>query len=111
MKKIFIYIFLAAVLISCKREDFLDRFPPDAINENTFFKNEVDLQLYLNRFYDQLPVERFGLDDNSDDFVPGTPDVLLAGQLIVPSTGGGWDWAQVRQVNYFLSQYHKIYSI
>jgi hypothetical protein len=108
MKKIFIYIFLAAVLISCKREDFLDRFPPDAINENTFFKNEVDLQLYLNRFYDQLPVERFGLDDNSDDFVPGTPDVLLAGQLIVPSTGGGWDWAQVRQVNYFLSQYHKV---
>lgn len=111
MRKIhIIYILGLMLLAACKREDFLDRFPQDAISDPTYFKNENDLKLYLNRFYDALPVQRGNNENNSDNFVPGTRNTLLSGEYAIPSTDDNWSyagWANIRYVNYFLERYQR----
>lgn len=106
-----LYIFALILLLgACKKEDFLDRFPQDAISDPTFFKNENDLKLYLNRFYDALPVQRGNSEANSDNFAQGNRDVFLAGEYVVPATDGNWSyagWANIRYVNYFLQRYNR----
>ena len=106
-----LYIFaLILLLCACKKEDFLDRFPQDAISDPTYFKNENDLKLYLNRFYDALPVQRGNSEANSDNFAQGNRDVFLAGEYVVPATDGNWSytgWANIRYVNYFLQRYNR----
>lgn len=100
--------FVAGVLLSsCKKENFLDRFPLDAISEPTFFKNENDLKLYCNRYYGLLTVQSFSLDNNSDIMVPRSIDQLLGGQVTVPASGGGWTWTNERGLNYFLKRYQR----
>lgn len=112
MKKIHaLYIItLVMLLASCKKEDFLDRFPQDAISEPTFFKNENDLKLFLNRFYDALPVQRGNSETNSDNFLPGTQNPILSGQYVIPATDTAWSntgFANIRNVNYFLQRYQR----
>jgi hypothetical protein len=102
---------------ACKKEDFLDRFPQDAISEPTYFKNENDLKLYINQFYDSLPVQspspsilNVYNDFNSDNFVPGVINQFLANQITIPPSGGGWaqgNWANIRKINYFLQRYNR----
>ena len=110
-----ITLLLIVAFSACKKEDFLDRFPQDAISEPTYFKNENDLKLYINQFYDSLPVQSPSFqsaynDFNSDNFAPAAIDQFLASQLTVPASGGGWSpasWAQIRNVNYFLQRYNR----
>ncbi|HQH23671.1 MAG TPA: RagB/SusD family nutrient uptake outer membrane protein [Bacteroidales bacterium] len=108
MKKRFFSLFiLAGLLVSCS-EDYLNRTPLDEISPGDFFRTANDLRLYANRFYPLLPSHSghgggtFWTDDNSDNLVPGTEDKRLAGTRTVPSSGGGWNWEHIRQVNYFL---------
>lgn len=102
---------IAIVLLaqSCKREDFLDRYPLTALTEQTFFKNENDLRLYANQFYPLLPVQTSLSENASDNFVPNNRDGFLAGQYVVPvaAKDGGWDWTQERNANYFLNRYQR----
>ncbi|NII29788.1 RagB/SusD family nutrient uptake outer membrane protein [Pseudoflavitalea sp. X16] len=111
MRTTLIYIQLLLVVVilvsSCKKEDFLDRFPQDAISEPTFFKNESDLKLYCNRYYSLLTTQSFSLDQNSDIMVPRNIDPLLGGQVIVPASGGGWTWTNERGLNFFLQRYQR----
>lgn len=109
MKNNIIIILLFGLLFSsCKREDFLDQFPKDALSEPTFFKNENDLKLYVNRFYVNLPAPLDGTgDNNSDNMVPVSRNTFLDGTFVIPTTGGGWDWTNERAVNYFLQRYQK----
>ncbi|TAM94128.1 MAG: RagB/SusD family nutrient uptake outer membrane protein [Chitinophagaceae bacterium] len=99
-------IFIIGTLCSsCKRENFLNRFPQDALSQETFFKSENDLKLFCNQFYSSLPTESPLEDNNSDNLVPRSPDVFLSGQYTVPVTGGGWSWSGIRNCNYFLANY------
>lgn len=96
------------LLDACKREDFLDRFPQNAITEPTFFKNESDLRLYANQFYASLPVQRSYQSENaSDNFVPNNRDAFLAGTYVIPVSGGGWVWDNERNTNFFLNRYQR----
>src|SRR4051794_3432786 len=111
MKNILFLILIAAVAGSCKRENFLDRFPKDALSEPTFFKNENDLKLYANRFYPLLPTPTGGTaDNNSDIMVPTSRNTFLAGTYTIPSsatTASGWTWTDIRATNYFLQRYNR----
>jgi hypothetical protein len=106
-----IYLVFAAIVVagfsSCKREDFLDRFPKDKFSEQTYFKSEVDLKLYANQFYPSLPIEFSNNDNNSDNMVPGNRNSFLSGTYVVPASGGGWDWSSIRSCNFFLKRYVK----
>ena len=114
MKKIYYIIFLSIVIISSSCKDLLDKKPLDQISEPAFWKTENDLQLFLNTFYSTFPGwEALGsgganMKDNGTDLSLGVNIWLstkdrLDGVLTVPSSGGGWDWTNVRNVNYFLA--------
>lgn len=92
---------------SCSK-DFLERYPLDELSPQAYFKTANDLKLYANRFYPLIPAHSgygggtFWTDKNSDNLVPGPFDIRLSGTRTVPSSGGGWEWGDIRQANYFL---------
>ncbi len=94
---------MAGVLLtSC--HSVLDKTPLDEITEKTFWTSPTDMELYINSFYPMLRgnVEYSNNDNNSDNMMPISPDDLLNGSRSIPATGGGWGWADIREVNYFL---------
>ncbi|MEX6691020.1 RagB/SusD family nutrient uptake outer membrane protein [Danxiaibacter flavus] len=109
MKSNISYIALSILLLmGCKKEAFLDRYPMDALSEPTYFKNENDLKLFCNTLYTTLPEQSFPGDVNSDIMVPKSKFAFWADQYVVPVSGGFWsssDWATIRSCNYFLSRY------
>lgn len=94
---------------SCS-EDFLERYPLDEISPQDYFNNAYELKLFANSFYLLLPVHQmyyggtFYTDQNSDNLVPPVADKRLLGIRTVPSTGGGWDWNDIREANFFLDR-------
>jgi hypothetical protein len=107
-KHLTIYILVVAALIAGSCNKKLNLYPQDALSEPTFFKNANDLALYANQFYQFLPVQNsFHSEENSDNEVPLNRDAFLSGTYTVPVTGGGWDWTQIRNCNYFLQRYQR----
>lgn len=109
------YIIFTALLamvafVSCKKENFLNRYPLSSISPQNFFKNETDLQLYCNQYYSHLPIQNFvHADDNSDDKAPNAINSFLAGTYTIPSSASGtsWDFSFIRTLNFFLANYSK----
>ncbi len=108
---------------SCS-EGFLERYPLDELAPQDFFNSPEELQIYANRFYVLLPAHQgyfntFYVDANSDNLVPAEFDMRLAGTRTVPSSVSattvntrfsivyGWNWADIRQANYFLEHCNK----
>ncbi|CEN33551.1 hypothetical protein CAPN010_16240 [Capnocytophaga cynodegmi] len=104
--------FAVLTAVSCKNDDFLDKYPPDAFTEPSYFKTEQELSFFANRFYGSLPLSILGHRDvQSDNMVPNTPDNFLFGTYTVPSEGGGWDegaWNGIRNCNFFLDNYQRV---
>ncbi len=109
MKRYISYLIAFGFLIlwSCSK-DYLERYPLDELSPQAYFKTANDLKLYANRFYPLIPAHSgygggtFWAEKNSDNLVPGAFDIRLSGTRTVPSSGGGWDWSEIRQANYFL---------
>lgn len=108
MKNIIYSILLCIFSMVACTEDFLNRVPLDELSPDDYFKTANDLKLYANRFYPLLPSHSgygggtFWTDANSDNLVPGVEDARLSGTRVLPSSGGGWTWDNIRQANYFL---------
>lgn len=98
MKKIF-SILLALGLVSCD----LDRLPLDAIAPETFFNTENDLLLYTNSFYNMLPSAEEVYNEDADNVVKSSLRDEIQGTRVVPTSGGGWSWSELRNINYFLA--------
>lgn len=105
MKKyIFPLLVMALSLTSC--ESFLDKYPKDRLVPETYFRNEQDLKLFSNSFYDNL-LDKTPYDAQSDIvFQKGTiSDELLGGSARVTPTNAGtgsWSWGQLRKINTML---------
>ena len=114
-KSLFIWMALVAVCLSCN-DDFLEKKPLEDITPDKFFGTARDLQIYVNNFYDELPyhgsgynVGTFDDDDNSDNVLHGeytssSYNRRLNGETTVPSSGGGYNWGDVRDANYFFDK-------
>ncbi|HRN55476.1 MAG TPA: RagB/SusD family nutrient uptake outer membrane protein, partial [Agriterribacter sp.] len=104
-----IYLFIATLVLitSCKK--FLDRPPLDTITDKEMKFSKKEMELYANQYYVNFPqfLDAFYADNSSDNMVYGSFDYnpLLAGTVTVPNSGGGWSWANIRSVNYFLANY------
>ncbi|MFN7280386.1 MAG: RagB/SusD family nutrient uptake outer membrane protein, partial [bacterium] len=124
MKKIFIIIviFLGTGLsFSSCNKDFLDLTPLDQISDPEFWKTDQDLELYMNGLYSVLPGWNLSgsggnplLDAGTDMAISvglwlGTKN-RLDGAINIPSSGGGWSWTSVRNVNYFLANSDRVKS-
>lgn len=112
--------FIALIIMTSCDEDFLNRGPLDQISDEVFFNTSTDMELYMNGFY-RHPILDYGrgytgndysqliflADMNSDNSIDESFDPRLNGTRLVPSSGGGWDYSSVRQINYFLENYKK----
>lgn len=107
MNKKYILLFCVAAIwfVSCNKQ--LNRYPLDALSSPTYFKDSSDLELYCNQFYQYLPIQNTEFEKNSDNQVPLSPDPFLSGLYVVPVTGGGWNFSNIRACNYFLQRYQK----
>ncbi len=109
MKKYLSFTTLCVIMFcwSCS-DNFLERYPLDELSPDAYFRTANDLKLYANSFYPLLPSHSgygggtFWSEQNSDNMVPSVPDKRLSGIRTIPSTGAGWDWANIREANYFL---------
>jgi hypothetical protein len=104
---IYILTFAAWLFAGCNKR--LNLYPKDELSEPVFFKNATDLALYCNQFYPSLPRQNsFYTDQYSDNEISlDRGNGFLDGTYVVPVSGGGWDWGQIRNVNYFLQRYQR----
>ena len=122
MKKIFnISILTLAILLvisSCKK-DFLDLTPADQISDPEFWKSTQDMELYVNGLYSVLP-GWLGSGSGGNPLLDAGTEMAVAvglwlptknrldGTINLPASGGGWSWADVRNVNYFLENANRV---
>lgn len=104
--KSFLIVISAAILSSCSK-DYLDRQPESDISPNAFFRTEKDLELYTNSFYRALPSAEGVYNEDVDNIVKQTLPDEVTGKRLVPVSGGGWDWGELRNINYFLENYNR----
>lgn len=81
----------------------MNNLPLDSISPNTFFNTENDLRLYTNSFYNMLPSAEGVYNEKVDNVVSTDLADELRGTRIVPTSGGGWSWNELRNINYFLA--------
>ena len=114
MKKVFyiLFISLGVLLFSCS-DEFLERTPLNQISDPDFWKSDTDLELYLNRLYGAFGGWNLTgaggtpIPDNGTDVVIGAGNYLgtknrIDGIINIPTSGGGWSWTNVRDINYFV---------
>lgn len=117
LSKILLFISLLWFLTSCNK-DFLNRSPQSDISSADYWQSTNDLKLYANNYYNtMLPsytnyfdVGYFGEDANegSDNMIGQAYNTGLNGETVVPSSGGGWNWSQLRDLNYFMANYQRV---
>lgn len=98
MKKLAIYVTAALSMVSCLG---LDKFPLDSMSPDTFFSSEEELQAFSNTFYTMLPATSL-YTDNADTYTQNKLPDEISGLRIVPASGGGWSWGDLRNVNTLL---------
>lgn len=107
MKKIFLLV-TAIVLLQACNDDFLENKPLSDVTPDNFFQKASDLELYTNSFYRMFPeTEIYSGDHNSDNIIHTGPTDLVNGTRTIPTTGGGWNWGDLRDINFFLANYEK----
>ena len=101
-RNIIAIIALSLGLTSC--DDLLNLSPMSDITQTDYFKTETDLQLFSNSFYNNL-LDKSPYDDQSDLYIQQTlSDEMLGGtKRVVPASGGGWTWTDLRKMNTLLA--------
>ncbi|GAB4039784.1 RagB/SusD family nutrient uptake outer membrane protein [Spirosoma gilvum] len=102
------WLFLIALfLIGCNE---LEQVPQSTASKGAVFSSTSGLDLYVNSFYDGSATAVFpGASDIHEgdqmaDYAVRTqvPDFLRAGAY-GPQQSTGWDWRQLRNINYFIA--------
>lgn len=92
---------MLTILSGC--DNLLDLEPKSQISQSDYFKTETDLQMFSNTFYNNM-LDKSPYDDQSDLYVQQTlSDEMIGGtKRIVPASGGGWSWSDLRKINTLL---------
>lgn len=96
------WLFLLAILFTTGCE--LEEFPEDTATGTAVFGSETGMELYTNSFYHILPTANdIHRGDQISDYGARTqvPDFLREGAF-GPRQSSGWDWSDLRNINYFL---------
>ena len=106
-------LFLAASLGLASCDDYLDKEPESNVTPAAFFTSEADLAAYTINMYGVLTSNNqgsygmgtFAYDNDTDNqAATGYSSRWVPGNWKVGSTGGAWDFSNIRNVNYFLDQ-------
>ena len=103
MKKI-LFATLAVIagfsFAGCDR--LLDVEPKDRLTEDSFFKSESEMKAFSIVFYGAFPGSDLYIA-NDDHYTQNKLSEEETGSRIVPSSGGGWSWGALRNVNTLLA--------
>jgi starch-binding outer membrane protein, SusD/RagB family len=125
MKKLYyILLYLTGIFLYSCDDDFLNRVPLDEISDPEFWNSTNDLELFLNTFYDnfdgwppsgggQAPTKDRGTDIAlpSINVFGASWTPRLDGTINVPASGGGWNWTNIRNINYFLDNIDRVQEV
>ncbi|WP_164108387.1 MULTISPECIES: RagB/SusD family nutrient uptake outer membrane protein [Sphingobacterium] len=103
------HIFVVFALFTMASCD-LEEMPVDTATNQAIFESVGGLELYSNSFYDILPSTDVGVfqrDDLSDLVARNGVDDFLTPNALSPITSGGWDWKDLRNINYFIENANK----
>lgn len=111
MKRIILPALAALVcLTACT---WLDREPLATLAPENYFRDETDLQLFSNTFYNNL-LDKEPYSEQSDHYVNLNLSAVLRGgnARTVPNSGGGWGsgagaWGDLRKMNTLLENIEK----
>lgn len=111
MKKILLLsnILLVTMLLGCQ-DDFLDRNPKTAISAGVFFNSEEDLATYTYGLYDFPGMDLYVADASTDNAATtGATEIkaMMTGNPSPATITGGWNWEQLRSINFFLKNFRK----
>lgn len=96
--------------ISACNDDFLERYPLSELAPENYFLTASELRNYTNNFYGVLPdalAIHYNNPSQADDEARNTLASEIQGTRETPSSGGGWDWSRLRQINFYLENSHK----
>lgn len=107
MKKIGIFLMLIVILSSCSK--VMDLHPFDKLSPETAFQTENDLKMYANSFYLILPTgsEMVRGDAMTDYLAARTVPEYLRESGFSATQSSGWDWTELRNINFFLENSHQ----
>lgn len=104
-KKIVLVITMCLGILSCS-DDTLDKEPLSEVTTENFFNTASDLELYTNGFYRMFPsTSIYNGDATVDNIVQNELSDVMRGTRLVPTSGGGWNWDYLRDINFFLQEY------
>ena len=97
---------VAALLCTSCDGDFFDKTPLTQVGESMdLFESESGLETYTNGFYSYIDPSVI-LDDFTSDnceHISNPPAIRKAIYTMPTALGsGGWDWSQLRDINYFI---------
>src|SRR5688572_29207087 len=127
--KRYIYIIIVAVsLAACSKN--LDKPPQDQVSNSQYWKTAQDLETYTFQFYNVFPTFRnqgsivpnffigsIGSDAvyGSDHQIMAAPEPQLNGSRTATTSattsGGNWNWINIRSVNIFFENYQKVNDV
>lgn len=82
-------------------DDLLDAIPKDKLTEDTFFKSESELSAFSIVFYENFPSSDLYIS-NDDHYTQNNLSNEEMGTRTIPSSGGGWSWGALRNINTLL---------
>ena len=98
MKKL-IFIFVSMLLLSsCD----LDRLPLSSLAPENFYNSREELEVATNKFYSGFPSAEDLYGETSDIIIPTTLTNEVLGTRTVPTSGGGWSWGTLVDINTYL---------
>lgn len=83
--------------------DMLDRFPLDKISPETYYKTPEELRSATNKFYTLFPGAPSGYAESEDIVCTFNLKDEIKGTRVVPTSGGGWDFSMLRDINFYLA--------
>ena len=110
MKNLPIKCIASAGLLFCATACDLNEFPEDTASSVAVFSSKNGLELYSASFYDILPGATsgvFAVDNNSDIVARTGVDVRFSPNALSPTTSSGWEWEDLRNINFFIENCEK----
>ena len=102
MKKIlFPILFVLAGFAFTGCDDLLDAVPRDKMTEPSFFRDESQIRAFAMVFYENFPTGDL-YEANDDHYTQNNLTNEEMGLRTIPSSGGGWSWGALRNINTLL---------
>lgn len=98
------------ITLSACNDSYLERYPLSQLAPENYFKTANELQTYTNAFYTELPAAldiHYYTPNQGDDETRSSICEEIQGTRVIPTSGGGWDWTELRQINFYLENSQK----